>query len=66
MEVSVCVLGHVVVEDDVDTLDIHAAAEQVGGDKDSLKNIYFSLSTSIKLIRIKCGWTFVPLASLAH
>ena len=28
-------LGHIVVEDDVDTLDIHTAAEQVGGDQDS-------------------------------
>ena len=38
MEVGVSVLGHVVVEDDVDALDVHAAAEQVGGHKDSLEN----------------------------
>ena len=37
MQVGVGVLGHVVVEDDVDTLDIHATTEQVGGNQDSLK-----------------------------
>jgi len=37
MQVGVGVLGHVVVEDDVDTLDVHATAEQVGRDEDSLK-----------------------------
>ena len=37
MQVGVCVLGHVVVEDNVDTLDIHATTEQVGGNQDSLK-----------------------------
>ena len=38
MQVGVGVLGHVVVEDDVDTLDVHAAAEQVGGDQNALKS----------------------------
>jgi hypothetical protein len=38
MQVGVGVLWHVVVEDDVDTLDIHATAEQVGGNQDSLKS----------------------------
>jgi hypothetical protein len=36
MQVGVRVLGHVVVEDDVDALDVHAAAKQVGGDQDTL------------------------------
>jgi hypothetical protein len=35
MEVSIGVLGHVIVEDNVDTLNIHPAAEQVGGDQDA-------------------------------
>lgn len=35
MEVCVRVLWHVVVEDDVDTLDVHATAEQVGGHQDA-------------------------------
>ena len=39
MQVSVRVLRHVVVEDDVDTLDVHPAAEQVGGDQDPLLEI---------------------------
>ena len=56
MEVGVGVLGHVVVEHDVDLesggeeqdktarqiahpLDVHAAAEQVGGDKDPLLEV---------------------------
>ena len=37
VEVGVRVLGHVVVEHDVDSLDVHASAEQVGGDQDTLK-----------------------------
>ena len=38
MEVSVGVFWHVVVEDDVHALDVHAAAEQVGGNQNALKN----------------------------
>jgi hypothetical protein len=37
VQVGVGVLGHVVVEDDVDALDVHATAEQVGGHQDSLR-----------------------------
>ena len=36
MQVGVGVLGHVVVEHDVDSLDVHASAEQVGGDQNAL------------------------------
>ena len=36
MEVRVRVFRHVVVEDDVDPLDVHAAPEEVGGDQDTL------------------------------
>ena len=34
VEVSVRVLRHVIIEDDVDALNVHASAEQIGGDKD--------------------------------
>ena len=37
MKVGVGVLGHVVVEHNVHTLYVHATAEQVGGDQNSLK-----------------------------
>ena len=39
MEVGVGVLRHVVVEDDVDPLDVHPAAEQVGGHQDPLLEV---------------------------
>ena len=39
MEVGVRVLGHVVVEDDVDPLDVHATAEQVSGHQDPLLEV---------------------------
>merc|ERR1712203_775251 len=39
VQVSVSVLWHVVVEDDVDALDIHATAKQVGGNQDSLLEV---------------------------
>ena len=45
VEVGVGVLGHVVVEHDVDALDVHAAAEQVRGDQDALENI---MGTSLR------------------
>lgn len=35
MEVSVRVLGHVVIEDDVDPLDVHPSAKEVGGHQDT-------------------------------
>ena len=35
MQVGVRVLGHVVVEHNVDPLDVHASTEQVGGHQDS-------------------------------
>ena len=37
MEVGVSVLGHVIIEHNVDALYVHATAEQVGGDQNSLK-----------------------------
>jgi len=39
MQISVSVLRHVVVEDDVDPLNIHASPEQIRGDEDSLLEI---------------------------
>ena len=35
MQVGVGVLWHVVVEDDVDPLDVHPSAKQVGGHQDA-------------------------------
>ena len=35
MEVLVGVVGHVVVDDDVDALDIDSATEEIGGDEDA-------------------------------
>ena len=37
VEVGVGVLWHVVVEHDVDSLDVHATAEQVGSNQNALK-----------------------------
>ena len=39
VEVGVGVLGHVVVEDNVDSLNVHATSEEVGGHQDSLLEI---------------------------
>ena len=39
VQVCVSVLRHVVVEDNVDALNIHATAEQVGGNKNSLLEV---------------------------
>ena len=39
VEVSVCILGHVVVEYNVDTLNVHTTAKQVGGHQDTLLEI---------------------------
>lgn len=34
VKVCVRILWHVIVEDNVDSLDVHSSAKQVGGDKD--------------------------------
>lgn len=39
MQVCVRVFGHVIVEDDVYTLDVHPAPEQVGRDEDTLLEV---------------------------
>ena len=40
MQVSVRVLRHVVIEDNVDSLNVHASPEQVGGDQDAFLEIF--------------------------
>ena len=45
MQVGVGILGHVVVEHDVDALDVHATAEQVRGDQDALCRAIWSHHT---------------------
>jgi hypothetical protein len=37
MQVGVSVFRHVVVEDNVDTLNVHSTTEQVGGNQNSLE-----------------------------
>ena len=39
MKVGVCILGHVIVEYDVDPLNVHPAAEQVRGHQDPLLEV---------------------------
>ena len=39
MQVGVWVLWHVVVEDNVDSLNVHASAKQVGGHQDALLEV---------------------------
>ena len=46
VKVCVGIFGHVIVEDNVDTLDVHATAEQVGGHKDSLLEVLELLVTA--------------------
>lgn len=52
MQVSVAALGHVVVEHNIHTLDVHAAAEQVGGDQDALGEV-FELLVSLQAILLR-------------
>lgn len=39
MQVSVRIFWHVIVEDDVDSLDIHTTSKEIRSDKDSLLEI---------------------------
>lgn len=39
MQVAICVTRGVVVDDDIDSLDVDATAEDVGGDKDTLLKV---------------------------
>ena len=40
MQIGVAIIGHVIVEDDVDSLDIHAATKQIGGHQDALLEVF--------------------------
>ena len=46
MQVGVRVLWHVVVEDDVHSLDVHASTKQVGCDQDALLEVLELLVTT--------------------
>lgn len=39
MQVAICVTRGVIVDDDIDSLDVDATAEDVGGDKDTLLEV---------------------------
>mmetsp|Transcript_81848 Transcript_81848/g.175356 ORF Transcript_81848/g.175356 Transcript_81848/m.175356 type:complete len:220 (-) Transcript_81848:583-1242(-) len=60
MEVHVAVLGHVVVDHDVYTLDIHATAEQVGRDQDAFLEILEGLQ-SVNTARVGAHHVSLPL-----
>jgi hypothetical protein len=48
MEVGVRVFWHVVVEDDVDTFDVYASSEEVGGYEDSALEVLYQSTTTTK------------------
>ena len=56
MQVSVGIFGHVVVEYDVDSLDVHASSEQVGGNQyaafEVLLKFIFYIRFSFTLARL--------------
>lgn len=39
MQVAICITRSVVVDDDIDSLDVNATAEDVSGDKDTLLEV---------------------------
>lgn len=51
MQVSVGVFGHVVVEDDVDSLDVHSSSEQVGGNQNTALEVLLKILFSDKKIK---------------
>ena len=58
MKVCIGVLRHVIVEDNVDTLDVHASTKQVGGHKDTLLEILELLVSGQPEIQIIIIMTF--------
>lgn len=48
VKVGVCILGHVVVEHDVDTLYVHSSTEQIGRDQNTLLEVFELLVPRIK------------------
>ena len=56
MEIRVRILRHVVVEDDVDALDVHAATEQVGRHQDTLLEIFELLIAGQPVTRKRILW----------
>jgi len=55
MEVSVGVLGHVIVEDNVDTLNIHTTAEQVRRDQNAALEVLEQLVALETLLLVHCA-----------
>jgi hypothetical protein len=53
VEVGVGIFGHVIVEHNVDTLNVHTTTKQVGGNQDSLLEILELLVTSQPANKIK-------------
>lgn len=45
MQIRIGVLGHVVIDDDVDTLDVNTPPHKVGGHQDALKAVLEVLVT---------------------
>ena len=39
MQVAICITRSIVVDDDIDSLDVNATAEDVSGDKDTLLEV---------------------------
>lgn len=55
MQISVRVFRHVVVEDDVNTLNVHAATEQVRGHEDALLKVLEALVALEALLLLHCA-----------
>lgn len=51
VKVAVAVLGHVVVEHNVDTLNIHTTTEEVSGNKDALLEL-LELLVAVETMKI--------------
>lgn len=49
MEISVCILGHVIIEHNVDALNVHSTTEQIGCDKNALLKVFELLIASQSL-----------------
>ena len=73
MKIRICVFGHIVIEDDVDTFNIHTTSEQVSGHENTCLEFFeFLVTRQTKAMQGKdllvssCEWQLTDLPEPFH
>lgn len=60
MEISVIIFGHIIIDDNIDSFDVDASSEDIGGNHDSVLKVFEILEVfdSVGLVHssVDCNW----------